>query len=48
MKVDAKILKKYYQILSKEVQKGSSCCGSAEMNSISIHVDVGSVPGLAQ
>ena len=27
---------------------GSSCLGSAEMNLISIHVDTGSIPGLAQ
>ena len=27
---------------------GSSCCGAAETNSISIHEDTGSIPGLAQ
>ena len=27
---------------------GSSCCGAAEMNTTSIHENVGSIPGLAQ
>ena len=28
--------------------KWSSCCGAGEMNTISIHEDVGSIPGLTQ
>ena len=31
-----------------EFQSGSSCCGSVEMNLISIHEDVDSIPGLTQ
>ena len=34
--------------LKKKKKKRSSCCGAVEMNPISIHEDVGSIPGLAQ
>ena len=32
----------------KKLLKGSSCCGTAEMNLTSIHEDAGLIPGLDQ
>ena len=43
-------LKKDYGdwLIKKNIYLWSSRCGTAEMNPISIHEDVGSIPGLAQ
>ena len=36
------------QIIQTFIWNWSSCCGTAEMNSTSIHEDLGSIPGLTQ
>ena len=44
-----KIIKKEYQLLSQNLSnRGSSHCGSVEINPTGIHEDVSSIPGLTQ
>ena len=46
--VFGQILKKLISRLMTRMSLWSSCCGSVVMNPTSIHVDLGSIPGLAQ